>query len=339
MANYKVAQDVEAEDKLLGPFGFRQFIYLIIVGMSGVVGYGLFQLFPPLVILPLPLIVFFGALALPLRKDQPMETYLAAIVSYYIKPRKRLWKPDGVESIVEITAPKVVEESLVKAVSGNEADRRLGYLADLADTRGWAIRHVAAPPAGSSLQGDVYNDAQATEDVFDDGGGVAQKFESLIGIADQQRKEHLREQLEHPQFAQPQQLAYPSSPNPADPNSMLGTTQPQFNPYPSSMHQSMIQPLRAGQQQQIQPQAQPAPTPQQQVQAPTTAQPQTPPMPPQQAVAEQLPEQSSTSEPMLSPDIMNLANNSKNLSVETIAHEAQRLREKEGSDEVVISLR
>ena len=31
MAVYKVAQDVEAEDKLLGPFSFRQFIYLIIV--------------------------------------------------------------------------------------------------------------------------------------------------------------------------------------------------------------------------------------------------------------------------------------------------------------------
>ena len=30
MATYKVPQDVEAEDKLLGPFTFRQFIYLLI---------------------------------------------------------------------------------------------------------------------------------------------------------------------------------------------------------------------------------------------------------------------------------------------------------------------
>ena len=31
MAVYKVPQDVEADDKLIGPFGFRQFIYLLMV--------------------------------------------------------------------------------------------------------------------------------------------------------------------------------------------------------------------------------------------------------------------------------------------------------------------
>ena len=38
MAEYKVAQDVEAEDKLIGPFSFRQFIYLIIVAIAGEIG-------------------------------------------------------------------------------------------------------------------------------------------------------------------------------------------------------------------------------------------------------------------------------------------------------------
>ena len=34
MSVYKVPQDVEAEDKLLGPFSFRQFIFLIIAVVS-----------------------------------------------------------------------------------------------------------------------------------------------------------------------------------------------------------------------------------------------------------------------------------------------------------------
>ncbi|TAL14698.1 hypothetical protein EPN95_02230, partial [Patescibacteria group bacterium] len=34
MAQYKVPQDVEADDKLIGPFSFRQFVYLIIVALS-----------------------------------------------------------------------------------------------------------------------------------------------------------------------------------------------------------------------------------------------------------------------------------------------------------------
>ena len=89
MAEYKVPQDVEADDKLLGPFSFRQFIYLIVVAIGIGLGWGLYMLFPPLVIIPLPVVLFFGALALPLRKDQPMEIYLAAIMSFYLKPRKR----------------------------------------------------------------------------------------------------------------------------------------------------------------------------------------------------------------------------------------------------------
>ena len=90
MAVYKVAQDVEADDKLIGPFSFRQFIYLIIVAISIALAWGLSRIFVGLAVIPLPLILFFGALALPLRKDQPMEVYLAALVSYYLKPRKRL---------------------------------------------------------------------------------------------------------------------------------------------------------------------------------------------------------------------------------------------------------
>ena len=30
MGQYRVPQDVEAEDKILGPFSFRQFVYLMI---------------------------------------------------------------------------------------------------------------------------------------------------------------------------------------------------------------------------------------------------------------------------------------------------------------------
>ena len=93
MAQYKVPQDVEADDKLLGPFSFRQFVYLMIAGGLIALAVGLFQLFPLLAILPIPPVLFFGALALPLRKDQPMETYLAALVSFYLKPRKRIWEP------------------------------------------------------------------------------------------------------------------------------------------------------------------------------------------------------------------------------------------------------
>ena len=341
MAVYKVAQDVEADDKLIGPFSFRQFIYLIIVAISIALAWGLSRIFVGLAVIPLPLILFFGALALPLRKDQPMEVYLAALVSYYLKPRKRLWTPDGIESLVEITAPKVVEVQRTKAISELEAERRLSYLADIADTRGWAVRHSAQPVAGNSMVTDAYFEAQQTEDVLDDSGGVAQSFEAMISRADERRRQEMMarmHQVGQPAAITPVPTATPTYVPPiADPYTALApqpTPQPQvndgpspqFNPYPNSIHQSVIQPLSSGAQLPV---ATPAATSDQ---APLPA-----PAPTVAPAPENTPP--STSEKPLSPDIISLANNT-DLSIETIQREANRIQHKAEEDEgeVFISL-
>ena len=140
MATYKVPQDVEAEDRLLGPFTFRQFVYLLIAAIAGALAAALFQIFPLLALLPAPVIFFFLVLALPLKKDQPMETYLAAIVSLYMKPNKRFWRPGQGETTIQITAPKIVEKSRTRDLSEEEASHRLSFLSNLIDSEGYAIR-------------------------------------------------------------------------------------------------------------------------------------------------------------------------------------------------------
>ncbi|HMQ95606.1 MAG TPA: PrgI family protein [Candidatus Saccharibacteria bacterium] len=337
MSSYKVAQDVEADDKLLGPFSFRQFIYLIVVALSGMLAWGLGSLLLPLAIIPLPAMLFFGALALPLRKDQPMETYLAAMISFYLKPRRRLWVPDGIQSLVEITVPQTEEVQLTKNLSEYEAARRLSYLADLSDSQGWSIRNAVAPVAEeTSMRDDIYNEARQAEDLLDDQGTVARAFDAKITQADLKHRQELMARMNS-------QLIDDTSPTspvaPPDPYANLApaaaaiqpqaqpVTQPQiapipdpkvqFNPYPN-IHQSVVQPLSQQAQVAQQP-AQPAP----------------PATPPPTVIEE------STSENKVSPDIISLANNS-DLSVETLAREANRLSQKkqeEASDEVVISLR
>lgn len=321
MAVYKVAQDVEADDKLIGPFSFRQFIYLIIVVLAGALAWGLSRIFIGLAIIPLPVILFFGALALPLRKDQPMEVYLAAILSFYLKPHKRVWEPDGIESLVEITAPKVVEVQRTKSLSEEEAERRLSFLADIADTQGWSVRHVAAPPQ-TSMATDVYYAAQQTEDILDSSGGVAQNLNTMMDQADARRREEMIARMHSAaqEPATPAQAVPQTTPSmPSEPSQPFGvpatpvaapdpvTPTPVFNPYPTEMHQAVLQPLTA----QSQPAAQPAPTP-----------------------------QVTTSETPVSPDIINLANNT-DLSIETIQREANRIQHKaeQGEDEVFVSLR
>ena len=163
MAQYKVPQDVEADDKLLGPFSFRQFVYLLIAGGLIALAVGLFNLFPLLTIIPLPPALLFIALALPLKKDQPMETYLAAVVSYYLKPRTRLWTPGQRESTINITAPKIVEESRARDITEEEADHRLSFLADIVDTGGYAIKGAGSSP----MREDLVAEANATADMFE----------------------------------------------------------------------------------------------------------------------------------------------------------------------------
>lgn len=194
MSVYKVPQDVEADDKLLGPFNFRQFIYLIIVAGCIALDIFLWGIFPGLIILPLPVIIFFGALALPLRKDQPMETYLAAIVSFYLKPHKRLWQPDGIEHLIQISAPINKEDSLIKDISQMEASRRLSYLADIVDTEGWAIKHSVAPTQ-TAVREEYSNEARAAEDMFDN-SRISSNVDNLLSQHDNRRRQQIMQNLD-----------------------------------------------------------------------------------------------------------------------------------------------
>ena len=299
MAEYKVAQDVEADDKLIGPFSFRQFIYLIVVAGASAIAWGLAQVFIPLAILPLPVILLFGALALPLRKDQPMEIYLAAIVSFHLKPRNRIWSPDGISSLIEIVAPEEIEVKRSKELSQIEAEQRFAYLADIADTGGWSIRHAAQPqtPAtNTSMIPDQYYVAQQTEDVLDDNGDIAHNFDTMISSADAARRERMVQQMQ-------QATETPSSTPSIDVSRQNNTNVPYYNPYPT-IHQSTLQPL----------------TDQYNANTPVLA------------------DAENTSVNPVSNDIISLANNS-NLSVQTIQHEAKRIQDKKDIDgEVFISL-
>lgn len=308
MASYKVPQDVEADDKLLGPFSFRQFLYLIVVAGAAAVAWLLGQIFIGLAILPLPIILLFGALALPLRKEQPMEAYLAAMIQFYfLRPRKRLWDPDGQQALVEITAPRKVEEHLTKDITQDEADKRFSYLANVVDSQGWAVRGVSGAPVQQSttLNPAIYTEAQQAEDVLDASAQTYNQINAKLDEAAAKQHQELVAKMQNPQPTPPQRATTPQPKRSTPPHHTIDPHL-SLNPYPN-MRQSVIQPLGAQKA--------------------------------QQADNSQQQNAQSTSDTQPSPDIINLANNS-DLSVETIAHEAKRLQEKHSlpKDEVIVSL-
>lgn len=164
MAVHTVPQDVETDDKILGPFNLRQFIYLLIAAAFCGLGYILFRVFIPLVIVVIPPVIFLLVLALPLKKDQPMETYLAAKISFLFKNNKRIWTPGQSDTTIEITAPKKEEDKLNKGLSRAEVSKRLSFLADIVDTEGYAIKNSSP---NLPFNQEIYAEAESITDMYD----------------------------------------------------------------------------------------------------------------------------------------------------------------------------
>ena len=360
MAVYKVPQDVEAEDKLIGPFSFRQFIYLIIVAICIGLLVLLFSRAPmfigfTMLIVLLPVMISFGALALPLRKDQPMETYLLAVMRFYLKPRFRLWDADGSMAMIEITAPKSVEENRTNGLTQDQASSSLDYLAQLMDSRGWSAKGVTSPTmaAQAQLGAIAVSDSDTSSDIMADNTTIARSFDKLMAQSQAQTRQAAIDRMTQAQQpvpvttppAAPFPAASPQTPPVADPWAQLDQQygdQSAYNPYPDNLHQKVIQPLyvqeaqhdaEARQAEQLRLQQEAAARDQQRMAAIAEE---------ERRKREALKTTTDNGLPSeVSPDIMKLVAESKNLSISTLSNEANRLQKKkmESEGEVVIKLR
>ncbi len=324
MATYKVPQDVEADDKLLGPFSFRQVIYLFIVAGLGGIAYLLFGIFPLLAILPVPPMIFLLILALPLKKEQPMETYIAAVINFYLKPTKRFWNPGQRESTIKITAPKKIEGPRIRAISEEEASHRLSFLTNIIDSNGQSIKEGW----NGSVQDEYIAEAAATPDIFEnyDSQVLTSRVQTNTTASHEEALAKMRAAIAEIEGTEP---AIPSAPPTAPTVPILPTEQ---QSKPMMQPQQQYQPFATNTPAQNTIQSPLASTTQQQLtqnpQFPTSQpmfQPQQPPVLPQQQITN----------PAQAAAMQQLSNNNT-YSVETIAKEANRIQN--SNNETYISL-
>jgi hypothetical protein len=215
MSTYKVIQDIEAEDKILGPLTLKQFIFGIITAfflyLSFVV---LTKGVAFLLVLFLPPALLFGFLAFPFGKDQPTEIWAAAKFQFLFRPRRRIWDQSGVKELVTITVPKKIERIYTDGLSQTEVRSRLHALADTIDSRGWAVKNVGASVYNQPNFGVITNDSDRlvsvssmpqavpdyqipeSADIMDDQSSpVAQQFTQMINASQQAHRKQLIDQL------------------------------------------------------------------------------------------------------------------------------------------------
>jgi len=243
MAVYKVIQDVEAEDKIVGFLTLKSFIYAII---AVALAYINFRLAIASTIGPLRFVfvlvfffpmLIFGVLAAPLGRDQPTEVWILSHVRFFLKSRKRIWDQSGVQELVTITAPKKAPGPVLKNLSQSEVRSRLKALATTLDSRGWAVRNVAinlnaypsyldVPPedsdrlvsADSIAQGEPTVGIQEADDIMDvQNNPTAQYFDDLMQKADAERKEKVQNRVNEARAAQqknPEPISEPAEAQP-----------------------------------------------------------------------------------------------------------------------------
>jgi hypothetical protein len=215
MSQYKVLQDVEAEDKLLGPLTLRQFVYAGIAAISLYLCY--FTTTRGLgfaVIFFLPIALVTGFFAFPWGKDQPTEVWALAKIRFMIKPRRRIWDQSGVKELVTVTAPKQMNMDYTNGLTQNEVKSRLRSLADTIDSRGWAIKNsnlnlyaeqalVMNEPSSdrlvlpNSMPQQVSNvDVQAADDILDEKNNPrAQRVDEMITTSTKAHRQKIMDNL------------------------------------------------------------------------------------------------------------------------------------------------
>ncbi len=124
---FKVPQFLEIEDKIFGPFTFRQFIYLAGGGGMCFVVYrllGLFWGFIPLVIL----IALTAALTFYRPNNKPFIEMLEASIKYFMQSKLYIWKKEP--KTYDQEAAKVFANK--KPTNAPEIKMSSGKLRDLA---------------------------------------------------------------------------------------------------------------------------------------------------------------------------------------------------------------
>lgn len=138
MGQYKVPQNVESEDKLIGPLTIKQFVYVMIALTWGALTWKLlWKLSIPIFFLTMmPITGFFLILGLVNKEEQSFENYFIAFIRYLMVPRKRIWMKDNHQDvIIKDEAPKVVE--VTEYVNPVELRGKLKQLAMIVDNRGY----------------------------------------------------------------------------------------------------------------------------------------------------------------------------------------------------------
>jgi len=103
--NFQVPQFIETEDKIIGPFTIRQFLY---VAAAGAISFACFFFMQTWLWIIVTMLLTAISLSFAFLKisGRPLPTILMAALGYYWKPRFYLWKKkEEIQKTGEVASP------------------------------------------------------------------------------------------------------------------------------------------------------------------------------------------------------------------------------------------
>lgn len=132
---FQVPQNIDMEDKIIGPLTLIQFLYLLV---GGIVDYLLFLALGSSVIfwiIGLPIAIFALSLAFLKIQDQPLSHFVKAGLVYLSRPKIRLWSRKGFVQPIVKEKPNKVKIAPPPPPKRRPEKSELEKLAQLLDTQ------------------------------------------------------------------------------------------------------------------------------------------------------------------------------------------------------------
>ena len=177
---YSVPQNIEVEDKILGPFTLKQFLYMIGGGMSV---YLLFLIVAPIsftlfTVIALPISLITLALVFVKIGERPFITFIGYFITFTNEPKIKTWqKSTRIKSIMVQSREEAAQgkKDIAKRTKEGLVRSRLEELAMIVDTKGWSggesvvskDRVISAPNVLSTVKMTI-KDTEPLDDVFED---------------------------------------------------------------------------------------------------------------------------------------------------------------------------
>ncbi|MFH1749759.1 MAG: PrgI family protein [bacterium] len=131
---FQVPQNIDMEDKIVGPLTMKNFLILLFGGMFV---YVIFLLPLPRavsIVIAVPIIIALLLVSFIKIQDQSFPKFFTSLVYFWLRPKKRVWSQKDILPEIKIKdKPKKEEIHISKQVSSQAIQK----LAEIVDTKGW----------------------------------------------------------------------------------------------------------------------------------------------------------------------------------------------------------